>query len=137
MTSPQKKPLTQASKFFWYKKMLGSYSKPSPQPQPKQKAAIGETSQTRNSGGELREKKEEIKRLKVEKIKSIQNREMLQVLEEEQKLEASRDLRLRESTNDQERETLERDFGKERSKAQKRIKNMMRNHKEVLAAAEK
>lgn len=117
--------------------MLGSYSKASPSPQQKQKAAIGETNQTRNNGGELREKKEEIKRLKVEKIKSIQNREMLQVLEEEQKLEASRDLRLRESTSDQERETLERDFGKERSKAQKRIKNMMRNHKEVLAAAEK
>jgi hypothetical protein len=129
--------LTQAGKFFWYKKMLGSYSKASPSPQQKQKSAIGETSQARNSGGELREKKEEIKRLKVEKIKSIQNREMLQVLEEEQKLEASRDLRLRETTNDQERETLERDFGKQRSKAQKRIKNMMRNHKEVLAAAEK
>ena len=39
----------------------------------------------RSSQSELQAKKDEAKRQKVEKIKSIQNREMLQVLEEEQK----------------------------------------------------
>jgi len=122
MASPQRtKPLTQQK----------SHQKPAP------KQADSSLSQTKPGASELREKRAEAQKVKIEKIKSIQNREMLQVLEEEQKLEASRDLRLRETTADEERERLERDFGKERSKAQKRIKNMMKNHKEVLMAAER
>ena len=46
-------------------------------------------------------------------------------------------MKLKSCTTDEERETLEREFGKERSKAQKRIKNMMKSHRDALAAAEK
>lgn len=88
-------------------------------------------SQHKNKEQELANAREQAKRLKIEKIKAIQNKEMLQVLEEEQKMENARDQRLKSCQDDAEREMLEREFGKDRSKAQKRIKGMMKSHKEA------
>ena len=75
---------------------------------------------------------DEKKRDKIEQRKAEQNREMLQILEEEQNYEAERDAMIKDKTGE-ERERLEIQFGKDRSKAQKRIKNMMKKHQEELA----
>ena len=69
---------------------------------------------------------EAIKR--VETIRQQNNNELLAILEEEQRQEADREVKLREVTDDQERKRLERIFGIERAKASERIVNTSTQH---------
>lgn len=119
MKSPDKTPNKTATKI----KSQNLDKKPKPQ--------TSQQSSNKNKEQDLQNQREQAKRLKIEKIKAIQNKEMLQVLEEEQKMENVRDTRLKTCTDEAEKELLEREFGKERSKAQKRIKLMMKSHKEA------
>ena len=60
------------------------------------------------------------------------NRELLMILEEEQRNEAERDFKLREVTDEAEKKRLEKIFGIERAKASERIVTASTEHERIL-----
>eukprot|EP00828_Plagiopyla_frontata_P047618 TRINITY_DN8853_c0_g1_i1.p1 TRINITY_DN8853_c0_g1~~TRINITY_DN8853_c0_g1_i1.p1 ORF type:complete len:324 (-),score=55.19 TRINITY_DN8853_c0_g1_i1:20-991(-) len=105
---------------------LNQYKQQPQQPQQPQQAIVEQHPQQQKQ-----QNVSEIKRM-VEELKIQQNHEMLQILEEEQKYEDERTIRMERSIDNGEKKKLEKAFGIERAKAQKRITQLSQQHDKVI-----
>ncbi len=72
------------------------------------------------------------KKKKLDEIRNAHNQELLKILEEEQSNEAGREAKLKEITDINEKQRLEKIFGIERARASERIVKTSQQHEENI-----
>jgi len=104
---------------------------------PKGRKVVGLGKQKKKNAGSVVQVSREEAEKQIEELRKKQNKEFVAILTEEQMRESEREDKLKACKNENDRKTLDTQFGLERAKASQKIVSLSQRHEENLSALKK